>query len=145
MRLSTRTLYGIRLMFQLGTHHNQGPLQLREVCERENISEKYMGQIIMLLKAQGLVTSVRGAQGGYMLATEPRKLNLYDVIECLEGEILPVPDLPEASGCTEDSECAVNEVWEKLNLAVFKTLSSMTLDDILQSHAKMQKLVDYTI
>ena len=144
MRLSTRTLYGLRLMFQLGAHFdNPGPLQLREICAREQISEKYMSAIIMLLKAQGLVHSVRGAQGGYRLAEAPGKISLYDVVECLEGEMLPVPETEGV--CLDDSQCAVNEVWGKLQKGVRQILDDMTLEDVLVSHQKFTKVGDYSI
>ena len=144
MRLSTRTLYGLRLLFQLAAHHEkQGPLQLREICAREQISEKYLSSIIMLLKAQGIVQSVRGAQGGYRLTEAPGKISLYAVVECLEGEMLPVP---ETEGmCSDDSQCAVNEVWDKLQKGIRLILDGLTLEDVLRSHQKFIEVNDYSI
>src|SRR5262249_7382570 len=92
MNLSTRATYGLRLLYQLAKEHGGPPLQLREVSEREDISEKYLGQIVILLKSQGIVQAVRGAQGGYYLSRAPALINLLDVIEALEGEILPLDE-----------------------------------------------------
>ena len=80
MNISTRTRYGTRLMLELGLNYGKEPLLLREIAASQEISEKYLSQIIIPLKAAGLVNSFRGARGGYILAKPPKQITLNDIV-----------------------------------------------------------------
>src|SRR4030067_739218 len=97
MKLSTRSRYGVRLMLALGVKSNQGPIFLKDIARSEEISEKYLSQIIIPLKAKGLVSTFRGAHGGYILARRASEIRLREIVEPLEGDLCLVDcvTLPE--------------------------------------------------
>jgi len=139
LHMSTRGRYGARLMVALALRHGSGSILLREIARQEGISEKYLGQIIIPLKAAGLIASHRGAHGGYSLARLPEDITVKDVVEAIEGRIAPVPCVdPEAgagagecgenpAGCDRLTTCVVTQVWKKLRLDIDRSLSSFTL------------------
>ena len=90
MKLSTRGRYGVRAMLELALNNGKGPVPLRDLALRQEISAKYLEQLLIPLKGAGLVKSVRGARGGYMLALEPARISLYDIVRSLEGPLAPV-------------------------------------------------------
>jgi Rrf2 family protein len=142
LQMSTRSRYGVRLMVALALNHGDGSTLLRDLARREGISEKYLGQIIIPLKASGLVTSHRGAHGGYSLARPPRDITVKDVVEAIEGRIAPVACVdPEAgasvgecgenpSDCQRVTTCVVMQVWKKLRDDINRALSSFSLEDL---------------
>ena len=85
MRLSTRGRYGLKAMYQLAIHYGEGPIPLKQIADKENLSENYLEQLVSQLRKEGLLTSVRGAQGGYMLAIPPREITVGNVLRVLEG------------------------------------------------------------
>ena len=100
LQMSTRSRYGVRLMVALALRYGDGISLLRDVARQEGISEKYLGQIIIPLKAAGLVLSQRGAHGGYSLARPPEDITVRDVVEAIEGSIAPVPCVDPAAGAS---------------------------------------------
>jgi Rrf2 family protein len=121
-------------MFSLAMHGRKGPLQLSEIAAGENISEKYLGQIVIHLRAAGLVNSVRGAQGGYFLAREPKDVTILEVVECLEGELSIVDCTENPDGCNRGSGCAAADIWKLLSTRIKDTLSGITLEDMVRIH-----------
>ena len=87
MRLSTRGRYGTRLMVDLAQHYADGPVSLAEIAKRQDLSAKYLEQLIILLKGAGLIRSVRGRRGGYMLARRPEEISVGEIVETLEGKL----------------------------------------------------------
>ena len=132
MRISTRSRYGLRLMLQLAQNYGRGPMQLNDISEKEQISLKYLGQIIIQLKAAGLVTSIRGAQGGYLLARRPKDITLLDIVQKLEGDANLIDCIDESANCNRSSECIVQEVWKSLSAELKKSLKKFTLYSILE-------------
>jgi Rrf2 family transcriptional regulator, cysteine metabolism repressor len=142
LQMSTRGRYGVRLMVALALRHGNGSTLLREIARQEGISEKYLGQIIIPLKASGLVISHRGAHGGYSLARPPEDITVKDVVEAIEGAIAPVPCVdPSAgasrgecgenpSGCDRATTCVAIGVWRTLRDDIVRTLSSFTLNTL---------------
>ncbi len=135
MKISTRTRYGIRLMFELALYYDQGPVQLNSVAKREGISEKYLSQIIIPLRTAGLVTSVRGTQGGYLLTKRPEEITALDVAEALEGGLDPVPCLSKAH-CSRAGECASRDMWSDMAKAIRGLLGSYTLSRLVDEYKK---------
>ncbi|MZP30983.1 Rrf2 family transcriptional regulator [Heliobacterium undosum] len=140
MKLSTKGQYGVRAMFELAMQYGQGPVSLKLVAERQDISEHYLEQIIAGLRKAGLVNSIRGAQGGYVLAREPAEITVGDIIRVLEGPVAPVDcvndDIPER--CTRASQCISKRVWAKVRDSIEQVIDSITLADMCKDAEKMK-------
>ena len=132
---STKGEYGVRLMVQLGRHFGQGPASLAEIAAEEELPRAYLEQLVMSLRDAGLVTSTRGAHGGYELARPPAEIRMSDVLRALEGPLAPMicaSDDPEhAIVCDRSSRCTVNVLWVRVRDAVAGALDSMTLADLV--------------
>jgi len=139
MKLSTKTRYGTRAMVDIGEHHGEGPVSLRELAERQGVSMKYMEQIVPSLKASGLVRSARGAQGGYVLAKEPHKISLHDIVHALVGSWSLVDCLDDDNLCDRAQECVTYEIWNDIQTAIYKILDSTTLADMIHRHRRKMK------
>lgn len=135
MRLSTRSRYGMRLMFRLALHYKKKPLLLRQIAADEEISEKYLSQIIIPLRAAGLVRSARGAHGGYSMARPPDQITVRRIVETIEGDLTCVECVREPKACGRSARCAARRVWEKLAGGINRVLESITLDDLLKDHS----------
>jgi Rrf2 family protein len=145
-QLSTRGRYGVRLMVALAMNYGKGIALLKDVSRREGISEKYLGQIIIPLKASGLVASQRGAHGGYALAQPPERITVKDVVEAIEGKISPVPCAEEESACDRSTSCVVMGVWRNLRQDIEKSLSSFTLAELArQAREEIAPAENYVI
>jgi Rrf2 family transcriptional regulator, cysteine metabolism repressor len=146
MKLSTRVQYGLRMLCQLSLVFNKGPLQLSEISDREGISEKYLGQIMLTLRSSGLVQATRGSQGGYFLSRPPDKISVREVFQCLEGSVLELDKeelVSDPDGVT--AKAAVGEVLKKLKGAMEETLDGMTLQDIASLQLQLRGFCDYAI
>lgn len=132
MRLSTRGRYGLKAIIDLALHSGQGPVPLKAVAERQEISEHYLEQLMGSLRKAGLVVSVRGAQGGYALGREPAQITAGDIIRALEGPIAPVECVDEsgANPCGKVDQCVTYTVWRRLRDAMVEVLDSMTLAEL---------------
>ena len=131
MKLSKRTRYGFRLMVELAKSFEKGPLSIKEIAARQNISDKYLEQIIMHLKTVGLVTAVRGPKGGYMLSLPPSKITLKSLFELFEGHSGIVECVQNPSNCKRVDYCLSRRLWVTLDDKISETLSSTTLEDLL--------------
>lgn len=132
LKITTKGHYGVRAMLDLAQHYGEGPISLKSVAERQGFSEPYLEQLIGTLRKAGLLKSVRGAQGGYILAREPRDISVGDIIRVLEGPIAPVECVSEeAIDKCERSQCCVTKgVWEKVKTSIEEVLDSITLEDL---------------
>ena len=126
-------------MVDIGENHTNGPVSLRKLAKRQEISLKYMEQIIPLLKASGLVRSARGAKGGYFLAKHPKEISLLEVLQALEGPLVLVECLEDKNHCRRARECATYDIWQDIQQAIQKVLQKTTLEDIIISRQKKQK------
>lgn len=138
MKLSTRGHYGLKAMFDLALHYGQGPIPLKNVAERQELSEHYLEQLIAGLRKAGLVKSVRGAQGGYTLAKEPKDIKVGDIVRVLEGPVAPVDCVNEVdpSCCSRFDLCITKNVWEKVRDSINEVLDSITLADMVEDAEK---------
>ncbi|MCI1856623.1 MAG: Rrf2 family transcriptional regulator [Sporolactobacillus sp.] len=124
MKISTKGRYGLTIMMALAKNKGRGPLSLKAIAKAHNLSEHYLEQLIAPLRNAGLVSSVRGAYGGYILAKTPNEITAADVIRVLEGPIQPVEVM-------EDDDPAKRELWAKIRDAVCNVLEGTTLDDLI--------------
>jgi Rrf2 family cysteine metabolism transcriptional repressor len=132
MKLSTRTRYGIRAIIELAQYEGHRPLQLRTIAERQDISVKYLEQLMSLLRSAGLVRSVRGSKGGYALARPPEQIKLSEVFHCLEGPVTTTECVEDEDYCKRSADCAAREVWIKVEAAIDRVLDSITLEDMVE-------------
>ncbi|HHX86837.1 MAG TPA: Rrf2 family transcriptional regulator [Firmicutes bacterium] len=137
MKLSARVEYGVRAMAVLAFHFKQGPLPLREIARREGISFQFLEQIFPDLRRAGLVNSVRGAKGGYLLARLPSAIRIGDIVRAVEGPIIPMDCLDEstASRCHRDDCCMTRQVWERLRDRINDVLDGVSLADLIDTNS----------
>jgi Rrf2 family protein len=133
MKLSTRSRYGLRAMLELAIEYGKGPLQIKIIAKREGISNKYLEQLITLLKSSGLVNSVRGPKGGYELAREPKDIKVSEVFTTLEGPLLSVKCIENPQECERGADCVTRNLWSKIEHTIYNVLDSMTLQDLVES------------
>jgi Rrf2 family protein len=127
-------------MFDLAQHAGEGPISLKSIAERQDISEHYLEQLVSGLRKAGLVKSVRGAQGGYMLGKEPGKITVGDIIRVLEGPIAPTDCVSEEDPecCSKAEFCITRTIWEKVRNSIADVLDSITLETMLEDAQKME-------
>jgi Rrf2 family cysteine metabolism transcriptional repressor len=130
MKISTKTRYGVRAAIELAQHYKKGPLQLHLIAERQEISVKYLEQLMVVLRSAGLVRSIRGAKGGYILARPPHKVKMNDVFHCLEGKVMTLECVEHAEACNRAANCASRGLWAKVEQAVDEVLGGVTLQDL---------------
>ena len=133
MIISTRGRYALRVLIDLAEHTGDGYITMKEVAARQDISLKYLEQIITQLSRAGLVKSARGAQGGYMLAKEPQEYTVGEILRLLEGNLAPVACVDDTKDdCTRADECVTMEVWREIKDAVNKVVDNITLADLVE-------------
>ncbi|MBN1499584.1 MAG: Rrf2 family transcriptional regulator [Spirochaetes bacterium] len=134
MKLSTRSRYGVRLMIELALNHQNGFMQLSTISQKQDISLKYLGQIVIQLKGAGLVMSGRGKNGGYSLSKSPSDINLRQVVEVLEGGISLVECIPD-SDCSRAGVCVTREIWKQLSDDMASKLEKISLQYLADKSA----------
>ncbi len=122
MKLSTKGRYGVKALFELALHHGAGPMSLKQIAERQSLSEHYLEQLAAPLRKGGLVSSVRGAQGGYILGRPPEQITVGDILRVLEGPLGFTDDDPEARA---------DSVWAKVTERLVQVLDSISLMDLV--------------
>lgn len=140
MKLSTKGRYGVKAMFELALNHGGEPLSIKTIAEKQIISEYYLEQLFASLRKAGLIKSIRGAQGGYVLTREPSEITVADILNVLEGPI-------EISECISDDEascsrmnyCATRLLWIKVSDSVNQVINSITLQDMINDYNEIQK------
>ena len=144
MKISTKGRYALRLLLDLGEHRGDGFVSLKEIAERQDISKKYLEQIIPILNKTGVLRTNRGAQGGYMLARTPDKYTVGEILRLTEGSLAPVACLEqEPNLCERQESCATLPVWQGLYRVINEYLDNITLQDILDR--EHEKGGDYVI
>jgi len=144
VKLSTRTRYGLRAIIELAENHGKGPLQIKTIAREQDISAKYLEQLMAILKSAGLVRSIRGSKGGYVLAKDPNQIKLNDVFNCLEGPVTTVECVENQNYCARVADCSARQVWVQVQNAIKDVLQSITLQDLVD-RAKDKQALDYQI
>ena len=144
MKISTKGRYALRLMVDLAEHRDSGFIALKDVAKRQNISKKYLEQIVPVLNGAGLLATNRGNRGGYRLAKEPKEYTVGDILRITEGSIAPVSCLDsEVNLCERKNFCQTLYVWEGLYKVVNEYLDGITVQDIVDKIESVT--VDYII
>ena len=142
MKISTKGRYALRLMIDLAQHDAAGYIPLRDISKRQEISAKYLEQIVVQLSRAGLVTSTRGAQGGYQLARHPAEYTVGEILRITEGSLAPVACLDhDPVECSRADECITLGIWRGLYDIVNKYLDSVTLEELVNRN----KPLDFSI
>ncbi len=139
MKLSTKGRYGLKAMFDLALNYGEGPIALNNIAERQSISVHYLEQLIATLRKAGLVRSVRGAQGGYMLGDRPENITVGDIIRVLEGPIAPSDCViqDEDSECSKADSCVTRTIWERIKVSIEDVVDSITLKNMVEDYIKL--------
>jgi len=131
LRLSAKGRYGTRVMLDLARNSDGGYILLKDIAKRQNISLKYLEQVVQLLKSADLVKSARGAHGGYKLAKGPSEITLEQILQALEGDLSIVKCIDSPKVCNRVDFCVTRNIWKKIKEKVANMLSFTTLEDIL--------------
>lgn len=146
MQLSTRGRYGLRFILDLAVHSQGGPVPLKDVASREDISEKYLWQMASRLKSAGLVNSTAGPKGGYTLACNPDEVTLRDILAALEGNAAFVPCVDSPEECQRSAGCVARTIWTELTQTLQQAMDDITLRDMIDRYDELNKpVLDYTI
>ena len=139
MKLSTKGRYGTRALLDLALHRGEGPILLRDIAQRQQISLRYLEHLITPLIAGGIVRSARGAGGGVLLTRPPEEIRLSEVIQLLEGSIAPVECVNNPGICSRSKLCVTRDIWSELKKAMNGVLESTTLQDLVERHKKKEQ------
>ncbi len=132
MKISTKGRYALRLMLDLATYNTGEPISIKDIAGRQEISEKYLEQIISILNRAGFVRSVRGAQGGYLLTRDPKDYTVGMIFRLTEGDLAPIDGLnSEGDQRMSHPEMVTMQVYEKINDAVNEVVDNITLADLV--------------
>ena len=133
MKISSKGRYALRLMLDIAQHDNGSPVRIKDISSRQEISDKYLEQIISILNKAGFVRSIRGPQGGYLLTRKPEEYTVGMILRLTEGSLAPVACLEDATNQCERSQCcATLSVWEKLDKAINDVVDHITLAELLE-------------
>ena len=133
MRISTKGRYALRLMLDLAEHKDEGYIALKDIAERQNISKKYLEQIVPILNKSDILKTNRGYQGGYKLAKDPSQYTVGMILRVTEGSLAPVPCVEQDPiECDRCDDCLTLPLWKGLNKVVNEYLDGITLQDLLE-------------
>lgn len=132
MKLSTRGRYGTRMMLDLAQHQGQGPVQIGDIAKRQDISVKYLEQLIIPLKKANYIRSVRGPRGGHMLAIPPENITVGEIVRILEGGIDLTDCIRNPKICPRSEHCVTRDIWAETTYAIYDKLNTITLANMIE-------------
>ncbi|MDI6786229.1 MAG: Rrf2 family transcriptional regulator [bacterium] len=134
MRFSTKGRYALRAVVDLACHFKERPVSIADICKRQKLSFDYVEKLFIKLRKAGLLKSVRGSQGGYIINKLPNEITAGDIIKIVEGPISPVfcvdPEVERIDKCPRSNDCLTRPLWEKISKKINEVLSSTTLEDL---------------
>lgn len=146
MKISTKGRYAVRVMLDLALNDTGEYVKVREIAKRQDLSEKYLEQIIAMLHKAGYVKSVRGAQGGYKIAADPSVYTIGMILRLTEGSLSPVACLDgEVNDCERCDSCETLAVWKQLDEAIKKVVDGITIADLVKQHRERVANLNYSI
>ena len=132
MKISTKGRYALRVMIDLALHNNGKYISLKEISERQEISNKYLEQIIALLNKAGFLETARGNTGGYKLSKEPKEYIIGDILRATEGDLAPIYCLTEDGECNRQKDCKTYSFWKGLDDVINEYIDGKTLEDLIK-------------
>ena len=146
MKISTKGRYAVRVMLDLAFHNTGEYVKVKQIAQRQGISEKYLEQIIAILNKAGYVKSTRGAQGGYRIAGEPKNYTVGMILRLTEGNLCPVACLEDkVNECERCDTCETLSVWKDLHDAINQVVDGVTIADLLENQLKREATMNYSI
>lgn len=139
MKFSTRTRYGLRAMVDIGIHSKQIPLFVKDIARRQNVSERYLENILLTLKKTGILRSIQGGKGGYGFLKKPSEINLREIVEALEGPLSLVECVEKKELCERSGSCVARELWCKVRDEILKILEGITLEELIEKEKEKRK------
>ncbi|MBN1182140.1 MAG: Rrf2 family transcriptional regulator [Bacteroidales bacterium] len=139
MKFNTKTRYGIRAMIELALNNNQEGIYQKDIAQNQEISFKYLDQIISSLKSAGLVTTVGGKKSGYRLKKDPGKITIYDIYKAFNSELEIIECLGNDEDCLKEKKCAARNFWHGLNDKIIEYLQSVHLDELVEEQQKINE------
>lgn len=133
MKLSTKGRYGVKAMVDLAINYGKEPISIKAISQRQHVSEYYLEQLFSPLRKSGLIKSIRGAQGGYVLNRDPKDIKVSEIMYVLEGPI-EISDCVDGSSCNNIDCCATRLLWEKIKHSIDSVMESVTLQDIVDDY-----------
>ena len=138
MKLSTKGRYGLRALIDLAQYRKDAPVSIMSISSRQELSERYLEQLMSMLKKAGLVKSIRGAAGGYILAKPADEISVGDVLRALEGSLEPVDcaGLDPEGSCKAADSCVTKYVWQRINESINRTVDEIMLSQLVEESRK---------
>ncbi len=135
LKISTRCRYGLLAMVELGQKYGQAPVSVQEIYQKQRIPKFYLQQLLVKLRRNGLVESIRGTKGGFVLKKDPKQIKILDIVKAVEGPVQLISCTKNARDkcCRRIKECLTRPVWVELHEAVNKVLNERTLHDLTQN------------
>jgi len=140
MRLSTKSRYGTRAVLDIALHGRNGPVTLKDMSRRQEVSRKYLGQIINHLLTAGILESIRGPQGGYVLRRPPDSIRLGEIIRALDGSVAPSRCVDNPGVCDRNTKCVTREVWARVKESVESVIDDTTIADLVARQKDLESL-----
>lgn len=134
MRLTMKGDYGLRAMVDLAAHYGQGPVPSADIAARQQVPEHFLDQVLIQLRRSGLLKSLRGPQGGHMLARSPALISMGDVVNALEGTVAPMECVPTSSWCQLSPGCGFRDIWVQIDDYARNLLATTTLEQLAHKH-----------
>ncbi len=146
MKLSTKVRYGVRAMIELALHYGSGPVLVDTIANRQEISRKYLENLLVVLKNAGLVRSIRGSKGGYVLAKSPHLITVEDIAVAIDGPVRLLDCIDEPDRCPRSTTCTTHDLWKELTEQLRSTMRKKTLQDLVdEAKEKMEQVYMYYI
>ena len=139
MKLSTRVQYGTRALLDIALHGGEGPVLLKDIAQRQQISLLYLAHLITPLVAAGIIRSTRGARGGVWLAKPPEEVKLSEVVQLLDGSMALVECVDDSKTCSRSDLCVTRDIWGELKQAIDGILDATTLRDLVERQKKKEQ------
>jgi len=137
MKLSTKSRYASRALIELGLQYGEGPVKLKDISAIQEISLKYLEQVMFPLRISGYVKTMKGSQGGYILARHPDSITLLEIVECVEGPIAPVDCVDHAELCERSEHCVTRDAWIGLKNVIRNELGKITLAELVEKQRQI--------
>lgn len=144
MKLSTKSRYGVRAVYEIAKNYNIRPTKRKEIVKLQNLDDSYIENILILLKNAQVINTMRGANGGYVLAADPTSITVLDLVTILDGPVDPVDCLTSKGDCPHSKRCPTQRVWDELRKAIEQVLGNYTMQDLIYENRNAE-LFDYSI
>ncbi|MBW2108380.1 MAG: Rrf2 family transcriptional regulator [Deltaproteobacteria bacterium] len=132
MKLSTRSRYGLRMLLDMAQHSGDGPVQIGSIAKRQDISVKYLEQLIIPLKKANYIRSIRGPKGGHLLARSPDEITVGEIVDLLEGGVSLASCIEQPGICDRHGDCVTRAIWEEATRAMHERLDVITLAEMMK-------------